>query len=85
MKSFYVLLIMVSIFLKVLVTTTVMTTTMMIMTMMMVLTKPRRRRKLSDLCGRQMDEAGQMFSFRGAEIFLLLETALQLVHLSCCH
>ena len=85
MKSFYVPLIIVSIFLKVLVTTTVMATTMMIMTMMMVLTKPRRRRKWSNLCGRKVDETGQMFSFGGGEIFLLLETALQLVHLSCCH
>ena len=45
----------------------------------------RRRRKWSNLCGREVDETGQMFSFGGGEIFLLLETALQLVHLSCCH
>ena len=45
----------------------------------------KEKEEVVHLCGREMDETGQMFSFGGGEIFLLLETALQLVHLSCCH
>ena len=45
-------------------------------------TERGKERKESYLSWSQVDQTGKMFSFRGGQIFLLLEPSLQLVNLT---